>query len=94
MSTTCHVVAERAVNDLGGFDNFMGLPLTPPGMEVLDSRDLDPSDVLGHTHYLLLHLAVRYQTVAIPRGDAASQDALNGAAIELLRTRSQIFSAS
>ena len=25
--------------------------LTPPGIEVLDGRKLDPSDVLGRSHY-------------------------------------------
>jgi hypothetical protein len=32
---------------------FEGLPLTPPGIEVLDGRKLGPSDVLGHSHYPL-----------------------------------------
>ena len=58
----------------GVFDNFMGLSLTPPGIEVLDGGELGPSDVLGHTHHL---------AVIVPSGDAASQDALNGAAVEL-----------
>ena len=35
------------------FDNFQGFPLTPPSIEVLDGRELDSSDVLGHTHYPL-----------------------------------------
>ena len=33
----------------GVFDTFLGLPLTPPGIEVLDSRKLGPSDVLGQS---------------------------------------------
>ena len=35
----------------GVFNIFLGLPLTPPGIEVLDGRKLGPSDVLGSTHY-------------------------------------------
>jgi hypothetical protein len=34
----------------GVYDNFQGLPLTPPGIKVLDCRKLGPSDVLGHLH--------------------------------------------
>jgi hypothetical protein len=34
-------------------ENVLGLPLTPPGMEVLDGRKLGISDVLGRTHYPL-----------------------------------------
>ena len=37
----------------GVFDNFLGLPLTPAGIEVLDGRKLGPSDVQGRTHYPL-----------------------------------------
>ena len=66
----------------GVFDNFQGLPLTPPGIEVLDGRKLCPSDVLGRSHYLLWRLTVRCRAVAIPGGDATGQDALDGAAVE------------
>ena len=31
----------------GGFDNCLGLPLTLPGVEVLDGRLLSPRDVLS-----------------------------------------------
>ena len=34
----------------GVFDHFQGLPLTPPGIEVLDGRKLDPGDVLSRQH--------------------------------------------
>ena len=34
----------------GVLGNLLGLPLTPPGIEVLDGRKLGPSDVLGHMH--------------------------------------------
>ena len=68
----------------GVFDHFLGLPLTPPGVEVLDDRQLSPSDVLGCTHYplLVLCLAVRGRAVAVPGSDATSQDALDVAAVE------------
>ena len=56
----------------GVFDNFLGLPLTPPGIEVLDGRKLGPSDVLGRTHYPLSCLAVGGRAVAILGSDATS----------------------
>ena len=55
--------------------------MTPPGIEVLDGRELSPSDVLGRPHYPLPCLAVGCNAVAISSGDAASQDALSGAAV-------------
>lgn len=76
------------------FDNFQGLPLTPPGIEVLDGRKLGPSNVLGRTHYPLQCLAVRGQAVSIPGSDATSQDALDGAVVEPfedLRTHAKSF---
>jgi hypothetical protein len=48
--TACRVEAERIDHDLGGwslFNNFLGFPITPPDIEVLDDRELSPSDVLG-----------------------------------------------
>ena len=68
----------------GVFEKMLGLPLTPPGIEVLDGREHGASDVLGRPHYPLWYLAVGCQAVAIPSGDAASQDALNGAAVKRL----------
>jgi hypothetical protein len=60
--------------------------LTPPGIEVMDGRELGPGDVLGRTHHLVSsdttlckRLAVGCQAVAVPSCDVASQDALNGA---------------
>ena len=66
----------------GVFDNYQGLPLTPPGIEVLDGRKLCPSNVLSRTHYPLQCLAVGGRAVAIPGSDATSQDALDGAAVK------------
>ena len=37
----------------GVFNNVFGLPLTPPGIEVLDGRKLGPGDVLDRSHYSL-----------------------------------------
>ena len=64
-------------------DDFMGFPLTPPIIQVLDGRKLGPSDVLGRMCFPLYHLKVRCRAVAIPGGDATGQDALDGAAVEL-----------
>ena len=78
----------------GVFDHFQGLPLTPPGIEILDGRKLGPGDVLGRTHYPLQWLAVGGRAVAIPGSDATSQDALDGAAVEPfddLRTHNKSF---
>ena len=80
----------------GVFDNFYGLPLKPPGIEVLDGSKLGPSDVLGRSHYPLC-LDVGGRAVAIPGSDATSQDALDGAAVEPfedLRTHVKYFSVS
>ena len=62
----------------GVFDNYQGLPLTSPGIEVLDGRKLGPGDVLGHTHYPLQCLEVGGQAVAIASSDATRQNALDG----------------
>jgi hypothetical protein len=66
----------------GVFDNFQGLPLTPPGVEVLDGRNLCPSDLLGRTHYPLKCLVVGGRAIAVPGSDATGQDALDVAAVE------------
>ena len=78
----------------GVSDNFSGLPLTQPGIEVLDGRRLGPSDVLGRMHYPMQCLAVRGRAVAIPGSDATRQGALDGAAekpFEDLRTHAKSF---
>ena len=54
----------------GVFNNFQGLPLTPPGIEVLDGRKLD---VLGRLHTLCSALRseaeqLPYQAVMQPVG--------------------------
>ena len=79
----------------GVFDNVQGLPLTLPGVEVLDGRQLCTSDVLGHTHYPLKFLAVGVRAIAVPGSDATGQDALDVAAVEPfedLRTNAKSFS--
>ena len=51
---------EETMNWVAGvLDIFQGIPLTLPGIEVLDDRQLGPSDVLGRTHYTLQQLAIR-----------------------------------
>jgi hypothetical protein len=57
--TTCRTVAEGTIYGLGGwslFEETSGLYLTPPGIEVLDGRELGTSDVLCRTHQLKLIL--------------------------------------
>ena len=44
----------------GVFVNFQGLPLTPPGIEVLDGRKLGPSDVFIGRYALPSVRAGRY----------------------------------
>ena len=48
----------------GVFHNFQGVPLTPPGIEVLDGRKLTPSDVLDSLHYPML--CVRSEAEQLP----------------------------
>ena len=67
----------------GVFDHFLGFPLTPPSILVLDGTKLGPSDVLGRAHYPLKRLKIRCRAVTKPGGDATGQDALDGAAVEL-----------
>ena len=76
------------------FDIFSVLPLTPPGVEVLDGRQLCPSDVLGRPHYPLKSLAVGGRAVTTPGSDATRQDALDGAVVkpfEDLKTHAKSF---
>jgi hypothetical protein len=75
----------------GVFGNFWCLPLTPPGIEVLDGRKLGPSDVLGRTHYPLLCLAAGGRAVAIPGGDATSQDSLEERSNQISRSKMALF---
>ena len=69
--------------------------MTPPGIEVLDGRELGHSDVLIRTrHPLYKRLAGGCQAVAVPIDYAASQNSLNGAAVELfedLRAHAESF---
>jgi hypothetical protein len=69
----------------GVFDNLLGHPLTPTGIEILGVRELVPSDVLGRTHCPLQCFAVGCQAVAIPSGDGTCQEALHGVAVELVK---------
>ena len=72
----------RVAGDLGNFLDLFFFCLffwTFFGPEFLGGRKLGPSDVLGRTHYPLQCLAVGGRAVAIPGGDATSQNALDGA---------------
>jgi hypothetical protein len=51
---------------VGVFNDFPGLPLTPPHLEVLDGRELGPSDVLGCPHHPLLCHVIEGGAIAIP----------------------------
>ena len=66
----------------GVFGHFSVLPLTPPGIEVLDGRELGPSNVLACPHHPLWCFAVEGDAFAMPSGEAASQNVLDGAALE------------
>jgi hypothetical protein len=44
---------------VGLFDNFWGLPLTPPDIEVLDGRELGTDDVLGCPYHTLYRFVVK-----------------------------------
>ena len=84
---------EQSLTCMAGL--FQGLPLTLPGKEVLDGRELVPGDVLDRVHYPLQRLAVGCQAVAIRSGNASSQDALSGAGVELFEDlRANAFSSS
>ena len=50
-------------------------------IEVLDGRELGPSVVLCHPHHPLWHHAIEGGVFALASSDAASQDALDGAAV-------------
>jgi hypothetical protein len=54
-----------------------------PDREVLDGRELCPSDVLGCPHHHLYLHAIEGSAVAMSSIDRASQDALIGPAVEL-----------
>ena len=69
------------------------VPLISPGVEVLDGRQLRPSDVLGRAHYPLVPCS-RKPSNCIKGSNATSQNALDVAAVEPfedLRTYAKSF---
>jgi hypothetical protein len=65
------------------YDDLLGLPVTPGAVDVLKGRQCDPSDALGRPHPSLESPAVANGAVAIPGGDTARQDALNGSSVKV-----------
>ena len=67
--------------EVGVFNDCPGLPTTLPDINVLDARELCPSEVLGCPHHPLYRHVIEGSTFAIPGSDAASQNTLNGTAV-------------
>ncbi len=57
--------------------------LTSLGVDILEGGKLTSDDVLGRLNYSLQGFPVESGAVPVPRGDAASQDALHSATVEL-----------
>ena len=67
----------------GVFNDPVGLLPTPLGVEVLRGWQPCPSNVLSRIHRPLWSLTVQGGAAAIPGRDAASQDTLYGAPVEI-----------
>jgi hypothetical protein len=59
-------------------DDFLGLLATTGAVDVLEGRQCTPGDRLSRPRYCLESPAV-----AIPAGNTARQDALNGASVNV-----------
>ncbi len=68
---------------LGFLKNPVGLLPTPLDVEVLHGWQLCPGDVLCSFHHPLYSLMVEVGATAVPGGDAASQDTLYSAPVEV-----------
>ncbi len=66
----------------GVFDNPLGFPCTPPGVDILEGGKLTSNNVAGSSHDPLQSPAVASGAVSIPGGDTAGQDALHSAGVE------------
>ncbi len=66
----------------GVFDNPLGFPCTPPGVDVVEGGKLTSNNVAGSSHDLLQSPAVASSADSKPGGDAASQDARHSAGVE------------
>ncbi len=67
----------------GVSDDLPCFPHTSLGVDVLEGGKLTSDDVLGHLSYSLQGFPVESGAVPVPGGDAASQDALHSATVEL-----------
>ncbi len=67
----------------GVSDDLPCFPHTSLGVDVLEGGKLISDDVLGRLNYSLQGFPVESGAVPIPGGDAASQDALHSANVEL-----------
>ncbi len=66
----------------GVFDNPLGFPCTPPGVDVLEGGKLTSKNVAGSSHDPLQSPAVASGAVSKPGSDTAGQDALHSAGVE------------
>ncbi len=66
----------------GVFDDPLGFPCTPPGVDVLEGGKLTSNNVAGSSHDPLQSPAVASGAVSKSGGDAAGQDALHSAGVE------------
>ncbi len=67
----------------GVSDDLLCFPHTSQGVDVLDGGKLTSDDVLGRLNYSREGFPVESGEVPIPGSDAASQDALHIATVEL-----------
>ncbi len=67
----------------GVSDDLPCFPHTSLGIDVLEGGKLTSDDVQGRLNYSLQGFPVESGAVPVPGGDAASQDALHSATVEL-----------
>ena len=66
---------------------FLAFTLTSGAVDVLEGRQRDPGNALDCPHFPLeSHDAVEGRAVALPGGDAAQQNPLNGASVEVFES--------
>ncbi len=66
----------------GVIDDPLGIPYTPPAVDVLEGGKLTSNNVAGSLHDPLQSFAFASGAVFKSGGDAASQDALHSAGVE------------
>ena len=62
---------------------IFGLPVTTGAVDVVEGRQCAPGDALGRSYHPLESPAIAGGAVAVPGGDAAQQDALNCASVNV-----------